>query len=150
MTEKIHNFFSSSRCIEKEIMHGNKKFKVYLLKDSPAKVNLSGHILVTNLFFEEYTPSEQVAILYHEEYHRRFTTGLKQISYLIKFLFNLRKATWEEEFEADRFAAKNIGKLPVISCLEKSNKLYKDGTIKYNPKTHPTIEERIKMVREMK
>lgn len=141
---KIFNIFllRPIRCVKKEFYHKNLKFEVYVVKDSPAIVRL-GKIIVNNLFFEKFNTSEQIAILYHERYHNKSLTSLKKIFNIIRFL-SFKKAKWQEEFDADKYASKNVDKNVVQSLLEKSKKLYEEGYVVYNKKSHPPIDERIK------
>ncbi len=140
---KITNLPLFMRCVKKELSFGKKKFKVYVIKDTFARVNLFGFI-VNNNFFKDFNKKEQAAILYHEEYHNRFLTSLKGFWNWIRSYLSVRKANWQEEFDADSYAAKKIGKEAVKSFLEKTKENYDQENTAYNVKTHPPIEERIK------
>lgn len=146
---KVYNLFMKVRCIKMGLSYKDKKFNVYLIKDSPAKVIWNDKIVINDLFLRNLNKEEQIAILYHEEYHKKFIAFLKQIWYLIRYFFNLRKTKWQEEFDADKYSAKKVGKNNVLSFLKKAKKDYEKNIVKYNPKTHPSIEERIKRIEEL-
>lgn len=145
--EKIFNKLVWVKCVKREIDDKAKKFIFYEMKTSSAGVSF-GNVFVTKEFFDTFSLEERRAILYHEEYHQLFSTGLKRFYYLIRFLFNLKKMSWEEEFSADKYASIKVGKKNIISFLKKSQKLYENGTIAYNSKTHPTINERVENIKK--
>jgi len=144
--EKIYHLFNFTRCIKQEVSYNDKKFKVYIMKDSLAKVVMGDKILVTNDFFKLHkSKEEQLAVLFHEKYHTKITTQLKKLFYLIRFL-SFKKANWQEEFKADEYSTRKNGKGGVLSFLKTAEKLYKSGEVKYNPKSHPPVKERIKRI----
>ncbi len=142
--DKIKNLFEITRTIKKEIKHNGENFRFYLKKDSPAKTSF-GKIIVDDIFMNTFNKKEKIAIFYHERYHKRPFTPFKTLFYLIRY-FSFKKASWKEEFDADIYGVKNTSKEVMVSQLKKSKKLYQKGIVKYNPKTHPPINERIKKV----
>ena len=141
---QIKNIFLQMRCVKKTLNYDGDEFKVFVIKDTPAR-GISSKIVVDNKFFEEFNKWEQRAILYHEKHHQKFFTLIKRVFNIIKF-FSLKRARWQEEFDADNYAKIKVSKKVVLSFLEKSKKLYETDKIAYNKKTHPPIEERIKNV----
>ena len=149
MTNTPRNFCLSMRCSKRIIRYGNKSFDVYEIKDSPAR-SVYGKIFLDKTFFEYHTTEqEQLAALYHEEYHQNHSTTTNKFFNTIRLL-SFKKANWEEEFSADRYAAINTNKKAVISFLNKAKQLYADHSITYDPKSHPTVEERIKRIEMLK
>ena len=148
MRKKIHNKWFCARCIKRKIVHNDKKFLFYEMKTSPASV-IFNKIIVTKEFFKTYSFEEQIAILYHEEYHRLSLTLLKRIYSIFRFLFNFTKINHKEEYSADEYAAKMVGKDIVKSFLRKSENLYKKGLVVHNPKSHPTIIDRLKNIEKL-
>jgi len=143
--DEICEIFNVSRCKKVEITSSKGKFNVYLSGgDSPAKV-LFGKIIITQDFLRLFSEKEQLSILFHEKYHTKFSSGIKYLLNVIRF-FSFRKAQRQEEFDADKYSAKICGKAGVLAYLKKMQKLYKNKTMEYNPKTHPAIEERIKRI----
>jgi len=141
MTSRVFNKWTRDRCVKGSIRHGGREFVFYIVKDPPAKSALGG-IIVNDLFFKTYTKEERVALLYHEMYHLSRRNCVLQIPRILRYL-SIKKANYEEEYTADRHAAKMAGMGHVIGLLKKSQQLYDKGLVKYNPKTHPTIDERI-------
>ncbi len=146
MVKGIRNLFIFTRCVKKTISHGNKKFNVYVIKDSPARATIYGTV-VNNHFFEKYNEAERLAILYHEEYHKKFLSIIKSSFNIFRFL-SFKKANWQEEFSADEYSLKKNGRAPTISFLKKAQKDYDDMVVKYDPRTHPPISERIKNLKK--
>jgi Zn-dependent protease with chaperone function len=143
MGDKIKYILINTRCVKKELTFNNKKYKVYVIKDTDARATPHG-IIVSQSFFEN-TNEEQAAILYHEEYHMKLSTSLKRVFNLITSL-SFRKVKWKEEYAADEYAACKTGKAAVKSYLTKSKSHYDSGKVAYNSKTHPPIEKRIKQI----
>jgi len=140
--EKITNIFLSMRCVKKRLIYNGKEFNVFVIKDTPARAQLND-IIVDNLFFEKFNKSEQEAILYHEKYHQKLSTFFKKLFYIIRF-FSLRKVRWQEEFDADNYSQKVVGKEAIKSFLKKAEVLYQKGKIAYDKNSHPSIDERIR------
>jgi len=142
--KNIVDVWIKTRCIKDKIICKNKVFNVYIIKDCYAKV--IGNKIIIDDNFLKYPKNIQFALLYHEEYH------LYNWSNLLKFIWNvikfksIIKARWEEEYNADIYSSKKTSKKDVISFLKKAKKEYDKGNIKYNPKTHPLIEDRINRV----
>lgn len=123
--------------------------KQFVAKASQLGILKLGCISVDNLFLD-LPEDEQEAIILHEYWH--YKNNLKfEISLLLSgnfwVLFRQNKLSQLQEFEADSFAVSKIGKMKVISLLGKLDKLEKDGKVKYNYKTHPSIKERIEKIR---
>ena len=100
-------------------------------------------------YFDMFSLEGQRAIIWHELYHRKNSTGLKRIWWGLRSLFTKENTKWIEEFNADAYSAKICGKRKTLKFLYKFRELYKKG-IEYNPKTHPSIKERIKRIKDMK
>jgi len=145
--DKIKNIFMSMRCIKGEISLDHHKFPVYQIKDSLAKV-VGSKIIITSNFLNIHSAEEQIAILYHETYHLKFFTKVKRFFNSLRF-FSFQRARWEEEFEADKYSAKMFDKFATLSFLKKAKSEYLIS-VKYNPKTHPPIDERIKRIEQLK
>lgn len=144
--EKIHYLRLPMRCIQKELEYRNKKFKFFIIKDSPARSTPYG--IVINDYFFNINEEGQFATLCHEEYHGKVLTRIKRLFNLFRF-FSIVKTKHEEEYKADNYAAKKAGKEGVLLFLEDGKKSYENGNVKYNPKTHPAIDERIKRIKEL-
>ena len=101
-------------------------------------------------YFDKFSPDEQKAIIWHEQYHRKNLTGLWRVYWDVKCFFTKENSRWIEEFNADRYSVDNCGKEKVLRFLKKAKNLYKKKIVEYNSKTHPPIEERIKIITELK
>ena len=142
--EKIKDLWLKMRCVKQTLNYDDKKFEVFVIKDTDARATFKDGIVVNDAFFNR-SSKEQLAVLYHEEYHLKGSTICKGFYYRLKFL-SLIKAKWQEEFDADSYAKEKAGKKPVIGYLKYDKKMYETGKIKYDPKTHPPIEDRIKNI----
>ncbi len=123
----------------------DKKIAIFHIKDSLAKTAWN-KIFIDDKFFE-YSSDEHKAVIFHELYHTKWTTQLKRTFNIFRW-FSLKKALYEEEFQADYFAARNASFEGMISFLEKSEKLYVGDKVIYDAKTHPTIKQRVQKLKE--
>lgn len=108
----------------------------------------SGEIKVGLLFFNEFNKKRQNAIIWHEIYHTLISTCFRVLWWEIKRLSE-REVNYKKEFEADKYASKNYSQKHVLNFLKTIERLCNKGIVKYNPKTHPPIEERIKRVKDL-
>lgn len=145
MKKKIKNLNLSMRYTKEDINYKGKHFKIYVIRDSPARMTPFYGMVVDTKFFNEFIREERVAMLFHEEYHKKILTKINHFFNIIRFL-SLRKARWQEEFGADNYSSKKVGKRIVLSFLRKIKKLYEKGEMVYNKKTHPPIKERIRRI----
>lgn len=90
------------------------------------KVDDQEYIFINQDLEGQLDREEFLAICYHELYHlksntRRFQTiaGLPIVGYLLFFAFVNPVDIHEEEFRADNYAAKNVGREATVSALEK-------------------------------
>jgi len=100
-------------------------------------------------YFDEFNNNEQKAVIWHELYHRKNTTGLKRIWWALRSIFTKENILWTEEFLADEYSAKKGGKENELKNLYKCKELYDKKIVEYNPKTHPPIDERIRRIKEV-
>lgn len=106
-------------------------------------------IKVDDLFFNELNSKEKVAALWHEYYHKLKNSTMLPL-FELKSIFGLRfNYNHKIEFEADKFSALNNSIEDCLKLLYKTKELYTKYNIKYNPKTHPPIEERIKLIKQL-
>jgi len=145
--EKIYNLWNLARCIKTEISYDKHKFSIYIIQDSPVRC-MGNKIVVTPEFLMNVPHKQQIAMFYHERYHSKFFTKIRKILNILRF-FSFQKANWQEEFYADKYSAKIFGKVDLISFLKRTRSLYKEGKVKYDERTHPPIEERIKRLKEL-
>lgn len=145
--EKIYEIKDKVRCIKKGLKYKSHKFEVYIRKDSPAKI-IHSKILISEEFLTLHSSKEQLIILFHEKYHSKFSTKIKKLFNVIRF-FSFKKANWCEEFSADAYSAKINGNKEALKTLKGFKKFYDSGKVKYNPKTHPPLDERIKRIESL-
>ncbi len=146
--------------IEKfEIRDFNLKGEILKLKHikNPKKnfiAKLRGRSIYTeDVFYNEFSKKEQDAIIYHELGHRE-----KNLSVEFRTLFSKRfwiffcnnKLKKLQEYEADKYSAIRNNKKDLIIALKTVDKLSKSGKIVYNFKNHPSVDERIKAIKELK
>lgn len=125
-----------------------KKIKFIELPKKPFVSNGGPNgINVDKLFFDEFNEKEKIAILWHEFYHCRINYIPKILWLEIKYYLGNKEALWEEEYEADKYSAKNNNVEDCLSYLKISKILY-EKYVEYNPKTHPPIDERIRKIVE--
>lgn len=128
----------------------DKKVTIIYLEPFLARSKMhSFYIVVDKYFYEEFNSEERKVIIWHELYHRKFLTGLKWVWRSLMRIFIQKNANWEEEFDADLYAAKNYSKKSVLSELQKCKDLCERGILKCESKTHPPIDERIKRINEL-
>lgn len=132
------------RCTKEKLIYGDKQFEVYKITGCPAATT-QFKIILDSLFFDIFNKREQEAILYHELYHQKLTTIFKLIFNTVRFR-SFKKARWQEEFDADKYASTISGKSVVVSVLKQFKKLYKTNKVVYNEKSHPHINERISRI----
>ncbi|MBU2615617.1 MAG: hypothetical protein KKC19_00785 [Nanoarchaeota archaeon] len=107
-------------------------------------------IKVDKLFFEELNDKEKIAVLWHEYYHKLY--NFKKMPMLeLKSIFGLRfNYNYSLEFEADKFSALKNSANDCLSFLKTGKRLYNENKVRYNPKKHPSIKDRIKQIEEIK
>ena len=111
-----------------------------------------GYISVDKLFFN-FSKNEQKSMIYHELWH--YKNNLKfeiEILFSKKFWIFLsqNKLSKLQELEADKYASIKNNKKNMIRTLKYIKILCKKGEVEYNYKNHPTLEERIKKIKELK
>lgn len=92
-------------------------------------------IEVNKRFFIYFNEKEQIALLWHEYHHSR-----------IKF-FTFGKHC--EEFRADKYSALKNSIEDCLRYLKTGKRLYNEEIIKFEPKNHPKIDERIKRIENL-
>lgn len=130
----------------------NPKIK-FIAKASNFGVFGLGDISVEDTFFNEFSKEEQDSIIYHELWHYK-----NNLKFEVKILFSRKfwiffcnnKLEKLQEYEADKHSSEKNGKEKMILVLRKIKRLYDEDKIKYNLKNHPSPEERIKFVEELK
>jgi len=96
-------------------------------------------------FFDKFDLNEQRVIVWHELYHAKHSL-FNWLFDSIRLWFDSKKIKLSTEFRADKFAASNCGRENTLKFLRKIKEFYQNGVVKYNSKTHPPIDERIKRV----
>lgn len=129
----------------------NPKEKFIAKADSSGVFGL-GNISVDNLFFDEFSKKEQDAIIYHElwHYHNNLKFEIKILfskRFWIFFLYN--RLSKLQEIEADKYSSK-VNKKSMLNVLIKIKELVERENLPYNLKNHPSIEERIKRIKELR
>lgn len=119
-----------------------KPKKPFVSNGGPKGIN------VDILFFEKFNEKEKIAILWHEFYHCRINYIPKILWLKIKYYLGNKEAIWEEEYDADKYSAKNSDLEYCSNYLKISKILYDKKDVEYNPKTHPPIDERIRKIVE--
>ncbi len=110
---------------------------------------------IDELFFE-FTYREQISIMYHElwHYHNNSKFEIKYRTnrlWLWLFFFINKPILHAQEFNADLYALKMTNKKDTLSMLKKLEKMIKAGILPpSHEKTHPSIEERIKIIQKTK
>ena len=119
-------------------------------RSSPLGYFNLGTIQIDALFYK-FTKSEQKSIIYHEFWHYK-----NNLSFMFKFeimnpkfLFSKKAVSYQQEFEADKFAVERNGKTPTLAMLLRLQKWVKKGIIPEDSERHPSLKERIKRVEKM-
>lgn len=131
---------------------GKKRTIKFIRKPKKPFVSNGGPkgINVDKLFFEKFNEKDKIAILWHEFYHCRIDYIPKIIWLEIKYYLGNKESLWEEEYNADKYSAKNNDVEDCLSYLKISKILYDEKSVEYNPKTHPPINERIRKIWDLK
>jgi len=131
------------------VLPNNKKIKLIY---APSKEIFIIKKKFLSIIFDDYfyklSPEEKEFVIWHELFHKYYESS--HIFLCIKIIFNIVNASYEAEYLADKFGVKNGTKQGAIKFLRRAKILYKQGILKYNPKTHPPIEERMKRVNNLK
>lgn len=141
---KVYNKDLKMRCRFESLKYPSKVFKVFIIMDTPARI-AQNQIFVDNSFLTDFNKQEQEAILQHEEYHKKVSTFLKKIWNIFRF-FSIRKARYQEEFDADKYSSLIVGRDAVKSFLIKSKQRYNEGKVLYDKRSHPKIEQRLQNI----
>jgi hypothetical protein len=111
-----------------------------------------GNIQIGNLFFE-FSRREQIAIIYHELWHKNnnFKYTYKTLIKKPWLIFYIKPLLDDLEFNADLYALKMTNKKSIVGVLIKLKKMIEKGIIySSHEKTHPSIDERIKRIKRLK
>lgn len=128
----------------------DKKVKLKYFGPFVAHSRIPPQKIAIDKYFDELSPDRQKAVIWHELYHRKITTGLNRIWWDLRSFFTRENTRWTEEFKADEYSAKKHGKENVLKFLNKAKELYTKRIVEYDPKTHPPIDERIRRIKELK
>ena len=132
------------------LFSNGKKITIYYISPFVAEGGPSS-IRVDHIFYTKLSKEAQEAIIYHEMYHSKFFTRFfKRTLFILKSVFTRENPKWLEEYEADKFSAINCGFKKTLKFLNEAKKLYSEGIVNYDPKTHPPIEERIRRIVKLK
>lgn len=143
-----------------ELLDG-KKIPIKFIKNKKKKFIAQsppffGKIMVDELFFNEFSESQRISIIYHELWHKE--NNLKfELKYRTKkpwlwLLFFINKPIYHaQELEADLHALKMTNEKDTLNMLIRLKEMIKKGIIKKNhERTHPPIDERIKRIKNGK
>jgi Zn-dependent protease with chaperone function len=128
----------------------NKKIKLQYFGPFLANSRIPPQKIAVDEYFYKLSEKEQRAVIWHELYHRKNSTGLKRIWWALRSIFTKENTRWTEEFRADEYSTKMCGKKDVLKLLNSDKRLYSSGIVEYDPKTHPKIEDRIKNIQRLK
>jgi Zn-dependent protease with chaperone function len=132
------------------------KGRKFIAKVAP----FGGNIKIGELFYK-FSKSEKTAVIYHEIGHKKnnikieFSLLLSRRFFL--FFWDMLKGCLFlgsdiaklQEIEADKYSAVEFSKKSTLSSLIKIKKMQDKGEIPIDLKNHPSIEERIKRIREL-
>jgi hypothetical protein len=125
-----------------------KKVRLHFNGPFVAKATIFG--IQIDEYFEKLELPVQQAIIWHEKYHMKNSTGFLKFWWFIRTGLNNQKSMWIEEFNADQYSALRCGKENVLKFLKKAKELYKKRIVEYHENTHPPINERIRRIQELK
>lgn len=145
---KIKFRLSKNYFVTVNFITGNKK--KFIANASDFGVIGLGNVNIDE-FFYKFLFKEQKSIIFHELWHYRNNLVFELKSLLKKpwLIFVPNKIKKFQEFEADVYASKKNGKLNTLRMLNRIKIMVKSNEITYNIKTHPTIDERIKKIKNL-
>ena len=125
----------------------NKRIKLKYFGPFVANSKIPPQKIAIDEYFYKLNGDEQKAVLWHELYHRKNSTGIKRIWWSLRSFFTKENTRWTEEFLADKYSAKKCGKEKTLKFLNKAKEFYDKRIVEYDSKTHPPINKRINEIK---